>query len=324
MIARYFFSMILIAVLIMFSAGLLGAQTVNDRPYTIVIHGGAGDIDRAMPDSIRQAYIDALTHALKIGQDILARGGSSLDAVEQVIRYFETDPKFNAGIGAVYTADTSHELDASIMDGRDLSCGAVAAVRHIAHPVSLARLVMEKTPHILLVAGGAEEFAKTMGMDLVPSSYFDTAERLRQLLEAKKRQKEHGTVGCVALDTHGNLAAGTSTGGMTNKRPGRVGDSPLIGDGTYANNGTCAVSCTGWGEKFIKHTVAYNISALMEFKGMTLQEAANEMIYHRLDKADGGLIAVDAHGNYAMPFSTTGMFRGVASSGGTFEVKIWK
>ena len=324
MIARYFFPMILIAVLIMFSAGLLGAQTVNDRPYTLVIHGGAGDIDRAMPDSIRQAYIDALTHALKIGQDILARGGSSLDAVEQVIRYFETDPKFNAGIGAVYTADTSHELDASIMDGRDLSCGAVAAVRHIVHPVSLARLVMEKTPHVLLVAGGAEEFAKTMGMDLVPSSYFDTAERLRQLMEAKKRQNEHGTVGCVALDTHGNLAAGTSTGGMTNKRPGRVGDSPLIGDGTYANNGTCAVSCTGWGEKFIKHTVAYNISALMEFKGMTLQEAANEMIYHRLDKADGGLIAVDAYGNYVMPFSTTGMFRGVASSGGTFEVKIWK
>lgn len=292
--------------------------------YTIVIHGGAGTISTSLPDSVKQAYRNGLTHALQIGREILARGGTSLDAVEHVLRYFETDPKFNAGIGAVYTADSSHELDASIMDGRDLSCGAVAAVRHVAHPISLARLVMEKTPHVLLVDGGAEAFATQMGIPLVPSSYFDTPERFRQLIEYKKKLSEHGTVGCVALDTHGNLAAGTSTGGMTDKMPGRVGDSPLLGDGTYANNTTCAVSCTGWGEKFIKNTVAFNVSALMEYKGMTLQQAADEMIYRRLQKDDGGLIAVDAHGNYAMPFNTSGMFRGVATSGGLFEVKIWK
>lgn len=292
--------------------------------YTIVIHGGAGTIDESIPDSVKRAYFNALSHALQIGKDILAKGGTSLDAVEQVIQYFEVDPKFNAGIGAVYTADTSHELDASIMDGRDLSCGAVAAVHHVAHPISLARLVMEKSPHVLLVAGGAEAFAHQMGVDLVPSTFFDTPERYRQLISAKQRAKEHGTVGCVALDGHGNLAAGTSTGGMTNKMPGRVGDSPLIGDGTYANNGTCAVSCTGWGEKFIKNSVAFNVSALMAYKGMTLQQAADEIIFHRLAKDDGGLIAVDARGNYAMAFNSTGMFRGVATSGGIFEVRIWK
>jgi len=298
--------------------------TSQGAPYIVLIHGGAGTIDESMPDSVKRAYTGALSHALQIGKDILAKGGTSLDAVEQVLLYFEVDPKFNAGIGAVYTADTSHELDASIMDGRDLSCGAVAAVRHIAHPISLARLVMEKSPHVLLVAGGAEAFARQMGIGLVPTRFFDTPERYRQLINAKQQAKEHGTVGCVALDMHGNLAAGTSTGGMTNKMPGRVGDSPLIGDGTYANNATCAVSCSGWGEKFIKNTVAFNISALMAYRGMTLQQAADEMIAHRLQKDDGGLIAVDAHGNYAMSFNSSGMFRGVATSGGVCEVKIWK
>ncbi len=320
---------ILIAVVLLISVsartyGQQQAATPRGGSYTIVIHGGAGTIDESMPDSVKQAYFGALSQALQTGKAVLAKGGTSLDAVEQVLRYFENDPKFNAGIGAVYTADTSHELDASIMDGRDLSCGAVAAVRHVAHPISLARLVMEKSPHVLLVAGGAETFAQHMGVELVPSTFFDTPERYRQLINAKQRAKEHGTVGCVALDIHGNLAAGTSTGGMTNKMPGRVGDSPLIGDGTYANNATCAVSCTGWGEKFIKNTVAFNVSALMAYKGMTLQQAADEMIFHRLEKDDGGLIAVDAHGNYAMPFNSSGMFRGVATSAGTFEVRIWK
>jgi len=300
------------------------AGTPGGAPYTIVIHGGAGTIDESMPDSVKREYLGALSHALQIGKDILAKGGTSLDAVEQVILYFETDPKFNAGIGAVYTADTSHELDAAIMDGRDLSCGAVAAVRHVAHPISLARLVMEKSPHVLLVATGAEAFARRMGMDLVPSAFFDTPERYRQLISAKRRAREHGTVGCVALDMHGSLAAGTSTGGMTDKMPGRVGDSPLIGDGTYANNATCAVSCTGWGEKFIRNTVAFNVSALMAYRGMTLREAADEMVYHRLAKDDGGLIAVDARGNFAMPFNSPGMFRAVATSAGMSEVKIWK
>ncbi len=324
MVVRRCILILLCAAMAATALGQTGLRSESTDRYAIVIHGGAGAIDPSTPDSLKKLYLQSLREALQIGQNILAKGGSSLDAVEQVLRYFETDPKFNAGIGAVYTADTSHELDASIMDGRDLSCGAVAAVRHIAHPISLARMVMEKTPHVLLVAGGAEEFARSMGVDLVPSSTFDTPERYRQLIEAKKRAGEHGTVGCVALDMHGNLAAGTSTGGMTNKMPGRVGDSPLIGDGTYANNKTCAVSCTGWGEKFIKNTVAYNVSALMELKGMTLLQAADEMIYKRLKKDDGGLIAVDAHGNVAMPFNTSGMFRGVATSAGRFEVKIWK
>ena len=258
---------------------------------------------------------------------------TSLDAVEKVLRYFEDDPKFNAGIGELFTSDSTHELDASIMDGRDLSCGAVAGVEHIAHPISLARLVMEKSPHVLLAYHGAEEFARKMGIELVPNSYFDTPLRKQQLEEYLKKQKvedpvhgkgNHGTCGCVALDEYGNLAAGTSTGGMTGKMPGRIGDSPLIGDGTDADNKTCAVSGTGWGEKFIKHVVAFNISALMAYSGMSLQDAVHEIIYDILQPDDGGVIAVDKDGNYAMEFNTSGMFRGVATSSGTLEVKIWK
>jgi beta-aspartyl-peptidase (threonine type) len=185
---------------------------------------------------------------------------------------------------------------------------------------------MEKTPHVLLAFDGAEKFAEKMGIKLVPQSYFDTPDRMKQWQEYKKKldSLKHGTVGCVALDKHGNLAAGTSTGGMTGKLPGRVGDTPLIGDGTYANNKTCAVSCTGWGEKFIKHTVAFNVSALMEYKGFSLKQAADEVIYNQLQANDGGLISVDKKGNYTMPFNTSGMFRGVANSSGVFEVNIWK
>lgn len=307
-----------------------GSQTRPAEPtskvYTIVIHGGAGTISKAMPDSVKQVYYAALSRALQIGKDILAGGGTSMEAAEKVVNYFETDPKFNAGIGSVFTADGTHEMDAAIMDGRDLSCGSVAGVQHVPHPISLARLVKEKTAHVMLAGEGAERFAQSMGIKLVPGEYFDTPERRLQWEEYKKKieQGKHGTVGCVALDTYGNLAAATSTGGMTGKMPGRIGDAPLIGDGTYANNKTCAVSCTGWGEKFIRNTVAYNISALMEYKGMTLEQAAGEMIYKRLEKDDGGLIAVDAKGSYSMPFNSTGMFRGVATSTGTFEVKIWK
>ncbi len=310
--------------LVLTGASLTMTQTKDT--YTIVIHGGAGTISQSMPDSIKQLYLDGLSKALNIGKDILANGGTGLDAVEKVLNYFETDPKFNAGIGAVYTAAGTHEMDASIMDGRDLSCGAIAGVRHIAHPISLARLVMEKTPHVLLAYDGAEKFAESMGIKLVPGTYFDTPNRYREWERYMKKKKEgnHGTVGCVVLDKYGNLAAGTSTGGMTGKMAGRIGDSPLIGDGTYANNKTCAVSCTGWGEKFIKNTVAFNISALMEYKGMTLSEASDEMIYKRLQPDDGGLIAVDNKGNYVMPFNSSGMFRGVATSAGTFEIKIWK
>lgn len=294
--------------------------------YTIVIHGGAGTISESIPDSVKQSYLSSLSHALEIGREILANGGTSLEAVEKVIRYFEDDPKFNAGIGAVYTAAGTHELDAAIMDGRNLSCGAVAGVEHIKHPISLAKLVMLKTPHILIAYHGAEEFAKRMGVHLVPNSYFDTPERKQQLDQYIKKMKKdvHGTVGCVALDQYGNLAAGTSTGGMTGKMPGRIGDSPLIGDGTYANNQTCAVSGTGWGEKFIRNGVAFNISALMAYKGLSLREAVHEIIHNVLQPGDGGVIAVDKNGNYVMDFNTSGMFRGVATSSGVFEVKIWK
>ena len=315
-------AMILLFVLI----GSVSALGQTKHPYTIVIHGGAGTIPQSMPDSIKQEYYDGLKKALQIGKDIVANGGTGLDAVEKVLNYFETDPHFNAGIGAVFTLEGKHEMDASIMDGRDLSCGAVAGVKHIGHPISLARLVMEKTPHVLLAYDGAEKFAESMGIKLVPDSYFDTPNRYRQLQEFKKKQEEekHGTTGCVVMDEYGNLAAGTTTGGMTGKMPGRIGDSPLIGDGTYANNKTCAVSCTGWGEKFIKNTVAFNVSALMEYKGLSLKDATDEIIYKRLQPEDGGLIAVDRNGNYAMPFNSSGMFRGVATSSGTFEVMIWK
>jgi beta-aspartyl-peptidase (threonine type) len=304
------------------------SKKIPEKPdkYTIVIHGGAGTIDKSMPDSIKQLYLNSLSEALKIGFSILQNNGTSLDAVENVIKYFETNPLFNAGIGSVYTSDGTHEMDASIMDGRDLSCGAVAGVKHVPHPISLARFVMEKSPHVLLAYDGAEKFAEKMGIKLVPQSFFDTPERYKQWQEYKKKLEleNHGTVGCVALDKFGNLAAGTSTGGMTGKLPGRIGDSPLIGDGTYANNKTCAVSCTGWGEKFIKHTVAYNVSALMEYKRMTLKQAAQDVIYTQLQPGDGGLIAVDKDGNYTAPFNTSGMFRGAATSSGKFEVNIWK
>jgi L-asparaginase / beta-aspartyl-peptidase len=321
-------SLLLIFYLLYVPPGWAQSEKSAEQPgkYTIAIHGGAGTIDKSMPDSIKQSYLNSLSEALKIGRDILEKGGTSIDAVESVIKYFETNPLFNAGVGSVYTAEGTHEMDASVMDGKDFSCGAVAGVQHVPHPISLARLVMEKTKHVLLAYEGAEKFAEEMGIKLVPQSYFDTPERYKQWQEYKKKidAGKHGTVGCVALDRYGNLAAGTSTGGMMGKMQGRIGDSPLIGDGTYANNNTCAVSCTGWGEKIIKHTVAFNVSALMEYKGMTLENAADEVIFKQLQPNDGGLIAVDKLGNYAEPFNTSGMFRGVATSSGKFEVNIWK
>jgi len=289
--------------------------------YTIVIHGGAGTLNKSMPDSLREEYLKSLSESLRIGKEILEKGGSSLDAVEQVIRFLEDDSQFNAGKGAVYTSEGTHELDASIMDGSNLSTGAVTLIKRVKNPITLARYVMEKTPHVLLGGEGADKFAEQMGLEIVPNTYFDTEQRHKQLSKEKEKK---GTVGCVALDLKGNLAAGTSTGGRTNKMVGRIGDSPLINAGTYANNKTCAVSGTGIGEEFIRHTVAYNVSALMEFKGMTLKQAADEVIFKMLKKDDGGIIAVDKDGNYSAPFNTTGMYRGVATSDGTFEVKIWE
>jgi beta-aspartyl-peptidase (threonine type) len=306
----------------------LSGQPASSENYTIVLHGGAVTF-KSLPDSVIQSRLNSLSEALKLGQDILKDGGTSLDAVERVVKFLEDDPKFNAGKGAVYTSAGTHELDASIMNGKDLSTGAVTLIKHVKNPISLARLVMEKTPHVLLGGEGAEEFAKQMassGLEIVPNEYFDTPQRYEELKRVKHRDSVEvkGTVGCVALDKFGNLAAATSTGGRTNKMPGRIGDSPLINAGTYANNKTCAVSGTGIGEEFIRHTIAYNVSALMEYKNMSLQEAADEVVFKILKKGDGGVIAVDKEGNYTMTFNTTGMFRGVANSGGVFEVKIWE
>lgn len=297
------------------------SQVPNGK-YTIVIHGGAGSMDPNMEESSKQTYLKSLTAALNIGKEILEKSGSSLDAVEQVIRFLEDDSLFNAGRGAVFTLEGKNELDASIMDGRDLSAGAVAGVTIIKNPISLARLVMEKTPHVLFAGRGADELGKQLGVEIVDPSYFfvrEQYEELKQMLEKAK-----GTVGCVAIDQFGNIAAGTSTGGRTGKMPGRVGDSPLINAGTYANNKTCGVSATGIGELFIKNTIAYQISALMEFKGYSLKQATEEVIFNILPEGSGGIIAVDKNYKFEFPFNTSSMMRGVATSDGVFEVIIWK
>jgi L-asparaginase / beta-aspartyl-peptidase len=319
----------LLALILLLLPVLLLAQNnkaAAPRPkWAIAIHGGAGTIPKTMPEAKKQEYLRSLDRALKIGQGVLQQGGTSLDAVEKVIRFLEDDPLFNAGKGAVYTHEGTHELDAAIMDGRDLSCGSVAALKTVKNPISLARLVKEKSPHVFLVGEGAEAFASQMKVERVPNSYFDTPERYQQLQEALKEEpKEHGTVGCVALDTHGNLAAGTSTGGLTNKRFGRLGDVPVIGAGTYANNRTCALSATGIGEEFIKHTVSHDISALMEYGGLSLQQAADRVIHQKLKPGDGGVIGVARDGSIALVFNSEGMYRGAADSNGRFEVRIWE
>lgn len=300
--------------------------------WSLAIHGGAGTIPKTIPESERDAYLASLRKALEIGRGVLAGGGTSLDAVEKVVRFLEDDPLFNAGKGAVYTHDGTHELDAAIMDGRDLSCGAVAGLKTVRHPISLARLVKERSPHVFLVGEGAEAFATDMKVERVENSWFDTPKRYEQLQQALRREQEEkpreekpkGTVGAVALDRHGNLAAATSTGGMTNKRWGRLGDVPVIGAGTYANNKTCAISATGWGEKFIRHTVAHDISALMEYAGLSLQQAAERVIHGKLEKDDGGIVGVGRDGSIALVFNSEGMYRGAADSAGRLEVRIWE
>ncbi len=320
--------------------------------YAIALHGGAGVISRDIDDEVRDGYLASLEQALTIGRDLLDEGGSSLDAVEQVIRYLEDDERFNAGRGAVFTSEGRHELDASIMDGRDLNAGAVAGVRTVRNPISLARKVMEESRHVMFAGDGAERFADMMDVERVDNSWFGTERRRGQLERAREQAgvpdaaggrqgmahsgtgnpvadtaadiHPFGTVGVAALDRDGNLAAGTSTGGMTNKMPGRVGDSPVIAAGTYADNNSCAVSATGHGEKFIRNAVAYQICAIMEYRGATLAEAARIVIHDKLDEGDGGIIAVDYLGNISMEFSSPGMFRGTADSGGRFEVAIWE
>ncbi|MGH8163344.1 MAG: isoaspartyl peptidase/L-asparaginase family protein, partial [Rhodanobacteraceae bacterium] len=304
------------------SALLLASSTRAAQPekhikIRMVIHGGAGTIERrSMTAANEEAHRAGLEKALQAGYDVLKRNGSSLDAVEAAIRVLEDNPLFNAGKGAVFTHEGTNELDASIMDGKSLNAGAVAGVKHIRNPILLARAVMDKSPHVMLDGDGAEAFAKQMGMQFVDQKYFYTDERWQALQKVKKGEgsasdkEKHGTVGAVALDDAGNLAAGTSTGGITNKEFGRIGDSPIIGAGTYANNKTCAVSCTGDGEYFIREAVAHDVSAMMDYGGMSVQKAAQAAI-DKVGKlgGTGGLIALDREGNFAMPFNTSGMYR---------------
>ncbi|HIB04362.1 MAG TPA: isoaspartyl peptidase/L-asparaginase [Candidatus Marinimicrobia bacterium] len=292
--------------------------------FSIAIHGGAGTITRKnMTPEKENAYRSKLKETLNVGYSILNKGGTSLDAVEATIRIMENSELFNAGKGAVFTNAGTNELDASIMDGRNLKAGAVARVKTVKNPISAARKVMEETWHVMLSGDGADKFAKEQGLDIVDPSYFYTQRRWDSL---KKIQVEkHGTVGCVALDKHGNLAAGTSTGGLTNKRWGRVGDSPIIGAGTYANNQTCAVSGTGQGEYFIRGNVAYDVSAIMEYKGKSVGEAAQNVIRKLSDMGgNGGIITMDSKGNISMPFNTAGMYRGFRKAGQAAEIFIYK
>ena len=307
--------------------------SANQKKIGFAIHGGAGTIDRSkMTPERERDYRVGLERALMAGYEILKKGGASLDAVEAAIRILEDDPLFNAGKGAVFTSAGTNELDASIMNGKTLAAGAVAGVKRVKSPINLARLVMEKSPHVMIAGEGAEAFAREMGIELVDPKYFFTEERW-QSLQKMKAEKEapvsdkdrHGTVGAVALDEAGNLAAGTSTGGMTNKRVGRIGDAPVIGAGTYADNRTCAVSATGDGEYFIRIGVARDVSSAMEYQNVPVADAAQRAI-DKVGKlgGKGGVIAIDQQGNIAMPFNTSGMYRAHMTPDGKPVIEIYK
>jgi len=306
------------------------AQTISN-PIAIAIHGGAGVIDRAQMKPERESsYRAGLAVALDAGYEVLESGGSALDAVSEAVRILEDDPQFNAGRGSVLTHDGAAELDASIMDGLGPRAGAVAGIRHVKNPIGLARRVMDKSPHVMLIGEGAEEFARDQGLEFVSNTYFLTPFRQQELQRALIAPQAAGTilgtVGAVALDRAGNLAAATSTGGMTNKRYGRVGDSPIIGAGTYANNDTCAVSATGSGEFFIRGVVAHDIHALVAYKQLSIEAAVQEVVQGKLTRqgGDGGVIAVDRAGNIALEFNSPGMFRGARDSKGRREVEIYR
>lgn len=305
--------------------------------WALAIHGGAGVIRQDLPEAEKEAYYDALRAALAAGRDALERGDSSLEVVEMVVRLLEDAPQFNAGKGAVFTHTGGHELDAAIMDGKTLGVGAVTGVTTVKNPVTLARLVMTESRHVLLASSGAEAFADTVEVERVAPEYFDVPNRYEAWQRALAREAEHGrqdlkldedekrgTVGAVARDRAGHLAAATSSGGLTNKRWGRVGDVPIIGAGTYANDQTCAVSGTGIGEQFIRHTVASNIAAYVGHGGKTIAEAARAVIHDTLEPGDGGVIVVGSGGDIALEFNTPGMFRGAADANGRFDVAIWK
>ena len=290
----------------------------------IAVHGGAGTLPPAelMPDR-QLAFRGGIESALRAGFVILERGGSSLDAVVAAVQVLEDDPLFNAGRGSVLAANGEHELDASIMDGRDLRAGSVTGVRHVRNPIRLARLVMDRSPHVMLAGAGAEEFAREQGLEPVPNDHFTTERRRLELARVLRGEDKAGgeavlgTVGAVALDSAGNLAAATSTGGMTGKKWGRIGDSPIIGAGTYAANGCCAVSATGHGEYFIRAAVAHEIASLIRYRGMDVTQAADEVVMRQLVKlgGSGGVIAVGRDGTIAMPFNSPGMLRGAMKIG---------
>ena len=321
-------SMLIVSLFVfVLGCGTSGQHRWQPARWSIALHGGAGAIAKDAPQELQLAYQEALERALTLGADVLRTGGTSLDAVEQVIRVFEDDPMFNCGRGAVFNNEGKHELDASIMDGETLACGAVTGVVTVKHPISLARKVMTDTRHVLFSGVGAEHFADQTSLERVENSYFSTELRRQQWLERRARSslvpaQDRGTVGVVALDSAGHLAAGTSTGGLTLKRWGRVGDSPIIGAGTYADDRTCAVSCTGTGEEFIRHAIAYSVSARMALARKTVQEASDHAIHEVLQPDDGGLVALDRYGHAAFSFSTAGMYRGAADSKGRFEVGI--
>lgn len=319
---------------------------VEKQDFAIVIHGGAGTILKENMTPEREAeYKAKLEEAIRVGYDILKNGGSSIDAVEKTINVMEDSPLFNAGKGAVFTNEGTNELDASIMDGKTLNAGASAGTTTVKNPINLARVIMEKSEHVMLSREGAETFAQEQGLEIVQPDYFFTESRFNALKNIKDKEKteldhdgktafydpnikdsKFGTVGCVALDKNGNLAAGTSTGGMTNKRYGRIGDTPIIGAGTYANNATCAVSSTGWGEYFIRGMVAHDISALMEYKGLSLKEASRIVIQEKLTElgGTGGIVAVDKNGNMVMEFNTAGMYRATMNDKGELHIGIYE
>jgi beta-aspartyl-peptidase (threonine type) len=332
------------------SVSVATTVTATDQNFGLVIHGGAGTILKEnMSDSLELAYKNKLEEAIIKGHAILNGGGTSMEAVTAAINIMEDSPLFNAGKGAVFTNQETNELDASVMDGKTLNAGAVSGITNVKHPIDLAVAVMDKSEHVMLSGKGAEQFAKEQGIEQVNPSYFYTERRFKSLQRAKKREEveldhdsdtkktafvndpfikdtKFGTVGCAALDKYGNLAAGTSTGGMTNKKYNRIGDAPIIGAGTYANNATCAVSSTGWGEYFIRAMVAHDISALMEYKGLSLQEAASEVIQKKLKNlgGTGGIVAIDHNGEVALEFNTAGMYRAHMNKDGELTIKIYK
>ncbi len=343
MIKTFLFFLSLISIFFTFSCSdsihRRANSELSNNHFGIVIHGGAGTMEKENYTAEQiSAYENKLSEALNKGYSILDSGGTALDAVEQTIIILENSPLFNAGKGAVFTSNGLNELDASIMDGSNFNAGTVAGITTIKNPIKLARAILEKSKHVMLVGKGAEKFAAEQNIEIVDPSYFRTEERWKSLQRIKRDEQnkersnlisnstyKFGTVGCTVLDKYGNLAAGTSTGGMTNKKYGRVGDVPIIGAGTYANNNTCALSATGHGEFFIRNVVTHDISTLMEYKDLSLKDASNEVVMKKLVKQEGngGVIGIDKSGNITMTFNTKGMFRGFKTNDGKSIVKIF-